>query len=319
MLWDGNQWIFAPLIADLYGSNNTNTTYKPKRVAGTMNLANLLTIAYRDGGEAQLRAVLADAHARDAGEQRDSTLAQAKVLLTFFETTMPVVREFMHLLENAPADPALAFDKIRELLPKLLVLFQATGHTTYASSVGVWLSLLVRLEVGPGRCYSPRHRHAFRTLVSCVRWHPMTLTWRAISANLPGPAGSECVMLTRRAVSARPYLEKLKHPAFELMRSNCEAQYSPRAHGNGACWIKGNRLSGEQSSRVRPYRETRTSTSARSSCSTNGWRSSRRGTRSQPSTTSSPSSLLSSPTGEAGKCSRRSDAVGQYMFSFSVF
>jgi len=39
--------------------------------------------------------------------------------------------------------------------------------------------------VGPGRYCSPCHRHAFGTLVSRFKWHPMT--WRAICAWRPRP------------------------------------------------------------------------------------------------------------------------------------
>jgi len=118
-------------------------------VAHLMNLLNMQNKWYGNGG----RAALADAIRRVQVEfergtpQRQSALAQLRVIQTFMEFEVPLVRETMFILENAVGNPAEAFDKMRfEILPLLLALFLHRGNRNYAEGIATWLILLHRME-----------------------------------------------------------------------------------------------------------------------------------------------------------------------------
>ena len=156
-LWDHNQWILAPLTRYLFGTNANDIVYKPKQVAQTMNMLNMLNIAYRDGTRDELKGALERVHwgFPDYDDpRRQSAQAQLRVLATFMETEVPLVRETMFQLENADANPGEAFDTMRtKILPLLCVFFQHRGNRNYAEGVATWLMLMYRMEQQGHPCF----------------------------------------------------------------------------------------------------------------------------------------------------------------------
>jgi len=80
-------------------------------------------------------------------------------------------------------------------------------------------------QAGPARCCSPRHRHAFRTLVSRITQHPMT--WRVVSTRLYDEAQAHRARRRRRHVRNG---KKKTRGSNVTINTVCTGVYAQRVH-----------------------------------------------------------------------------------------